>query len=272
MLKPQEAKTMFMSTLGLLLVTIFLPLFTGVVAAILSATGFKNVGMVALALALVWLGLLIWLIVKLWKIAPEVGVTPWASLWILLPFSGIFFVGMLFLEPLKYMADNKPVGERLPWTWALIKESWTVYYPSLKNTIRVSIYFLYLSLALGVYAALVQMFPLLGILQLFVSIGFWLGFAYFFIKLFFAVWEIEDGKKFNEEAVKNNYLSFIWVSVLSFLIIAGPFFLIMIISGLFALSLFIPVLGGSGAEVSNLIQLLQAKDELYWVEELFWVF
>lgn len=261
MLKPQEAKTKFASTLALLLVTILWPIFSTILAAILAAAGFESIGLLGLALTFIWLGLLIWLIVKFWKIAPEVGVSPWASLWILFPFSGIFLVSMFFLEPLKYIADNKPANERLPWTWDLIKESWAAYHPSLKSTIHTSVYFLYLGLAYGVFAAFVQMFPLLEILEFFVAIGFWLGFAYIFIKLFFVVWEIEDGKsvKSKDEAVKSNFSSFIWVAVLTFLISAGPFFLILIVTGLFALFLFVPVLGGSGPEVSNLVQLLQDK-------------
>jgi len=257
MLKSTDAKSMFMSTLGLLLITIFLPLFSGIVAAILFATGFKSVEFVSLALALVWLGLLIWLIVKLWKIAPEVGVTPWAFLWLFLPFAGVFIIAMLFLEPLKYTADNKPTSERLPLTWVLIKDSWKQFIGTFKLTINTSVYYLYLGLILGISGALVSFWPLWGLLHIVITIVALVAYFWITVKLFYEVLHLDEGKKLkgNEQNLATKKVGqYIWVGILIFLITAGPFLLLLLIGVAFAITSFLPILGGTGAELPTIME------------------
>jgi hypothetical protein len=260
MLKPAEAKSMFRGSLGLLLVIVLWPIFSGFIAGILGAIGFKSIELISLALAIIWLALFVWFIIKLWKIAPEAGVTPWAFLWIFFPVIGVFIIGMLFLEPLKYIADNRPAGERLPLTWGLIKDSWKSFFNTLKTTINTSIYFLYLGLGLGVSGALMGIWPMWGFIHFFVAIAAMLASLWISIKLFYVVLRLEDGKALKgdeKDLASKKFGSYIWVAILVALITAGPFILIMIIGGLFALSSILPLIGGTGAEISNIAELLQ---------------
>lgn len=260
MLKPAEAKSMFMSGLGLLLVIVLWPLFSGILTGILSAIGFKSMELISLALAIIWLALFVWFIVKLWKVAPEAGVTPWAFLWIFLPVIGVFLIGMLFLEPLKYIADDKPANKRLPLTWALIKESWKDFFGSLRTTINTSVYYLYLGLVLGISGALVGLFPIWGLLHFFIALAAVLASLWISVKLFYVIWRLEDGKapKGDEKDLATKKLGpYIWVAILVGLITAGPFLLIMIVAGLFVASSIFPVIGGSGAEISGIVEMIQ---------------
>lgn len=251
---------MLMGSLGLLLAIVLWPLFSGILAGVLAALGFESLELITLALAIVWLGLFIWFIVRLWKIAPEIGVTPWAFLWIFLPVVGVFIIGMLFLEPLKYIADNKSAGERLPLTWALIKDSWKFFFGSLKTTVNTSIYFLYLGLALGVSGALVSLWAPWGILHFFIAFAAMFASLWISIKLFYIVLRLDDGKtpKGDEkDLATKKFGSYVWVAILVALITAGPFLLILIIGGLFALSAFLPLIGGGGTEISSAVEILQ---------------
>jgi hypothetical protein len=260
MLKPAEAKSMFRSSLWLLLAIVFWPIISGIISGILAFVGFESLELIALALAIIWLALFVWFIAKLWKIAPETGVTPWAFLWIFLPVFGVFIVGMLFLEPLKYMADNKSASERLPLTWGLIKDSWKFFFNSLKTTINTSIYFLYLGLILGVSGALVGLWAPWGILHFFVAIAAMLASLWISIKLFYVVLRLDEGKapKGDEKDLATKKLGqYIWVAILVGLITAGPFLLIMVVAGLFAASSVLPFIGGSGAEISTMAEMLQ---------------
>ncbi len=260
MLKPAEAKSMFMSTLGLLLVIVVWPLFSGILSGVLVAIGFESLELVVLALAIIWLGLFVWLIAKLWKVAPEAGVTPWAFLWLFLPVVGVFLIGMLFLEPLKYMADNKPTGERLPLTWSIIKDSWKFFFSSLKTTVTTSIYFLYLGLILGVSGALVGLWAPWGALHFLISLAAMFASLWISIKLFYVVLRLDDGKasKGDEKNLATKKLGqYVWVAALVGLITAGPFLLILIVGGLFVASSLLPFIGGTGAEISNIAEMLQ---------------
>jgi hypothetical protein len=260
MLKPAEAKSLLTGSLGLLLAIALWPIFSGILAGVLAALGFESLGLIALALAIVWLGMFVWLIVKLWNIAPHVGVTPWAFLWLFFPVGGIFIIGMLFLEPLKYIADNKPAGDRLPLTWVVIKDSWKFFFSSLKSTVNTSIYFLYLGLALGVSGALVSLFPLWGVLHFFIALAAMFASLWISIQLFYVVLRLDDGKapKGDEkDLATKKFGAYVWVAILVTLITAGPFFVILIIGGLFAMSSFLPLLGGSGTEITSVLELLQ---------------
>ncbi|MBD3281950.1 hypothetical protein GF391_04365 [Candidatus Uhrbacteria bacterium] len=262
MLKPAEAKQKFMSSLGLLLVIVLWPLLSGIIAGVLSYIGFESLDLITLILAVIWLALFIWFIVMLWKIAPEVGVTPWAFLWIFLPVVGVFLIGMLFLEPLKYIADNKPANERLPLTWDLIKQSWKDFFASLKTTINTSIYYLYIGLALGVSGALVGIWAPWGIGHFLLAIASMLASIWISIKLFYVVWRIDDNKspKGDEQQLATQQLwPYIGVVLLVALITAGPFLLILLVGGMFALSSLLPLLGGTGAEMTAMIDNLQAN-------------
>ncbi|MDF1497045.1 MAG: hypothetical protein P1P90_03210 [Patescibacteria group bacterium] len=260
MLKPAEAKSSFMSSLGLLLIVVAWPLFSGILAGVLAAIGFESLELVALALAILWLGLFVWLVVKLWKIAPEVGVTPWAFLWIFLPMAGIFIIGMLFLEPLKYIADNKPAGERLPLTWSLLKESWDLFTKNIKTITKTSIYFLYIFLAVGVYSALSVLWSPLSLIAFFVILAAMMAFAWVMIKLIFVMNRLDDGQSLKgdeQQLASGKFWSSIWVMLLSFFISTGPLVALGVIAFLFLLASFLPFIGGTGAELTDMVQVLQ---------------
>lgn len=259
MLKPEEAKSLFRTTLTILITNIVWPLIAGIAAGV-AAVMEMSMGLVSLTLVIIWLALLIWLIVQLFKAAPHAGVTPWAFLWLLIPVVGVFLIGMLFLEPLKYIADNKPAGERLPLTWSLIKESWKFFYSSLQQTIKTSVYFLYVALILGLSAAITILWTPWTILHGLLGITAALATLWIGIKLFLEIAALESDKNVSgKESSQASSLfgSYLWVTILVALITIGPLLLVLALFFMFSLSSIIPALGGSGAEMTNLIDSLR---------------
>jgi|GEM_PF-885268 len=166
MLDALQAKKLFRQNLALLLVTVFWPIAGGLLTILIGALKILSFGQAAAIMGVIWLALIIFLIVRFWMSAQHVGTTPWASLWILVPGWGIFITAMLFLEPLKYLADNKPQNQRLPLTWPLIKQSVDFYFKNIQNLIKTSVWLLYLSLGIGVATFLTAMWSPFVILLL----------------------------------------------------------------------------------------------------------
>jgi len=211
--------------MALILAGLLWPFAGLVLTAILSAVGVKYMGLVLLAVLFVWLALFVWLFVRLWQTAKELGVTPWVTLWLLLPVFGLFFIGMLILEPLKYTADAKPAGRRLPLTWTLIKETWKFYARHFKVSLKTAIWYLYLFLGLGlVYALLNFLSPNLTKLWPYVLflpstlVGLWI-----MLNLLNRTALLEkDGSGSAKLVGLRTYLSFLWVTILTVLISMGP--------------------------------------------------
>ncbi len=260
MLKPAEARQALMSNLGILLVLVFWPLFTAVISGILNIIGFESTWMIGLALVLIWLGALVWFIIRLWKLAPELNVSPYASLWLLLPFVGVFFVAMLFLEPLKYISDNKPAAKQLPLTWSLIKESWKLYNTNFKLLIKSAVGFIYLGLILGASAGLASVWTVWSIMHLVISILSIFATMWISIKIFFTVAQLDEGKapKGNESQLANkNFWQYFIVGLLVIIITIGPFATILVLTGIAATFLAAPMFGGDPTMASNTLQSLQ---------------
>ncbi len=260
MLKPAEAKQALMSNLGILLVLVFWPLVTAIISGVLNIIGFEGTWMIGLALILAWLGAFIWFIVRLWKLAPEINVSPYASLWLLLPFVGIFFVAMLFLEPLKYISDNKPANKQLPLTWRLIKESWQIYNVNFKVLIKSAIGFIYLGLILGASAGLATVWPLWNIMHLVISLSSLFATIWISIKIFYTAAQLEEGKtpKGNESQLANkNFWQYFIVGLLVLLITAGPLAATAVLIGIISIAFTAPMFNGDPTAASNILQSLQ---------------
>ena len=258
MLNPTEAKSMFRKNLLLLLAVILWPFAAGIIFIISYAVNFKSFALLGLGFFAIQLVLLIWLIVSLWKSAFDAEVTPWAFLWIFLPFFGPFIIGMLFLEPLKYKADNLPAGKRLPLTWGLIKETWAFTYKNYQPLIKTSVWFLYLFLIYGASTVLSSVWLPYSIIHFFV---FWvvIGFMiYFSIKLFLEVMAIETGKNLNNkegELVKKLYGPSLWVIFLAFVVAMLPFFVIMVLGLVLIVSQISSLIQGTSEELGALFML-----------------
>ena len=180
MLDALQAKKLFRQNLALLLVSVFWPIAGGLLTALIGGFNILNFGQAAAIMAVIWLALIIFLIVRFWMSAQHVSVTPWASLWILVPVWGVFITAMMFLEPLKYIADDKPQNQRLPLTWPMIKDSVEFYFKNIPNLIKTSVWMLYVSLGIGVatfLATLWSPFAIILIATYIVAIGLsvWIG-------------------------------------------------------------------------------------------------
>jgi len=233
MLDSLQAKSSYKSLLIWLIIAIIWPLITGSLMILAAAVNFGNYGLIAGLSGFVYIGLIVWLLVRFWKLAPEVGTSKWASFWLLLPFFGLFIIGMLFLEPLKYASDNKPADRRLPSSWKMIKESLSFFSQNLNKFTKTSIWFIYIALIIAVSSAITMVYPLFGILHFLVMIAviilsFWVSY-----KLFLEVSKLEGGKPLDgtEGQVAQNRLgSYVWTSFLLGLIVAGIPILAFIIS------------------------------------------
>jgi len=149
MLDALQAKKLFRQNLTLLLVSVFWPVVGTLLTALLGGLNILSFGQAAAVMGVIWLALFVFLIVRFWISAQHASVTPWAGLWILIPGWGIFITAMLFLEPLKYIADDKPQNQRLPLTWPMIKDSVEFYFKNIPNLIKTSVWMLYISLGIG---------------------------------------------------------------------------------------------------------------------------
>ncbi|MFZ6015781.1 MAG: hypothetical protein ACOYUZ_05535 [Patescibacteria group bacterium] len=263
MLKPEEAKKLFRTSLAILIANLVWPLFAGALTGIAAAAN-MSMGLVGLTLGVIWLALLIWLIVQIFKIAPHVGVTPWAFLWLLIPVVGVFIIGMLFFEPLKYAADNKPAGERLPWTWELIKETWNFYVKTLRITIKTSVLVLYILLVLGLSTLIGMIWPFWWLVHVPLNIIAGLAMMWVTIKLLLETIQLEAGKQLTgreKEQTNQNFGSYFWISILMYLIIGGPFIVLVIIF-MMSLAGIAPALGGTGAEMTNVLEYIETHTYL----------
>lgn len=248
MLDPIQAKQKFRTTLTILLVSVFWPFIATLLGTLLSLAGVKNMGVGVLLLLVIWLGLFIWLFVQCWRLAPEVGVTPWATLWLFVPFVGIFIIGMLFLEPLKYMADGKPENKKLPRTWDLIKQTWKLYVETFKESVKVSIYFLYASIISGVIIALsVYLGASYELMALIMAIPLALANLWISILVFHRLAALESGQTIYQplKASWRKWLSYIWLLIEILVFSAGP----MLIA--FGIVLLASVLAGNWQSIAG---------------------
>jgi hypothetical protein len=221
MLDVTTAKKTFRQTLALLLVTIFWPIVMGLFLIIAAIISEQSVTAVSAIFSIAWLVLFVWLIVKLWKIGPQVGVSSWGALWLLFPVLGIFIVGMLFLEPLKYIADKS----NLPLTWNLIKDTWHEFNKYLKPSINSAMWLLYGSLILGAVMLLSAIWPIFYALYAIAAAGYIALTLWVSMKIFLAMYNLDtDGKVKGDEGKISlkNFWSMIWIAILTILIVAGP--------------------------------------------------
>ncbi len=232
MLNQNDAKQKFRTTLGVLLLSIIWPVIGLILFPVLSLAGVKNNGIGVLLYLIVWLALFIWVFIQCWRLAPELGVTPWAALWLLMPFFGVLLVGMLFLEPLKYIADGKPENKRLPRTWELIKQSWNLYVTTFKDSIKVSLYFLYVTIISGIIAALAVYFgATYEIVSIVLVLPLALANAWVTVMIFHRVASLEAGQTNYQPLTASwrQWLSYIWLAIEIIIFSAGPFILAALI-------------------------------------------
>jgi hypothetical protein len=242
MLDQNQAKRKFRATLAVLLVSIFWPFLATVLTLLLTAAGVKNMGIGILFFLIIWLGLFIWLFVQCWRLAPEVGVTPWAALWILFPFFGIFLLGMLFLEPLKYMADGKPENKRLPRTWDLVKQAWKLYTETFKDSVKVSLYFLYIAIVSGIISAVAVYFGAnYELVSVIMVLPLALANVWVSVLVLHRLVSLEAGQSTYEPLKESwrKWLSYIWLAIEIIVFAAGP----MILAGI--ITIVLAVLVGS---------------------------
>jgi phage shock protein PspC (stress-responsive transcriptional regulator) len=232
MLNQTQAKQKFRTTLAVLLVSIIWPVIGLVLFPILALAGVKNMGVGVLLYLIVWLALFIWLLIQCWRLAPEVGVTPWASLWLLFPFFGTLIISMLFLEPLKYLADGKPENKRLPQTWDLVKQTWKLYTETFKDSAKVSLYFIYVSIVSGIIAALAVYFGMAyELVSLIMVLPLALANAWVTVLIFHRVASLEAGQTSYQPLKESwrNWLSYLWLAIEIIVFSAGPFILAALI-------------------------------------------
>ncbi|MDD5725988.1 MAG: hypothetical protein PHC53_01060 [Patescibacteria group bacterium] len=244
MLDQTQAKLSFRTTLSLLLAAVFWPVVAIFIASLLAMLNVKNLSLILILMIVIWLALFVWLFIQCWKLAPEAGTTPWATLWIFLPFFGIFIVSMLILEPIKYLADNKPADKQLPTTWKLIKETWKFYTENFKASVKISLLFLYTYIVVGAIMAVVAYFKPLWVntfpLILIIPLG--IMSAWITLKLLHQTAAQESGQVL--EPLKNSgrkLLSFIWIFIEMMVFSAGP---LILVNAIFSLT-FVMIVGWS---------------------------
>lgn len=252
MIDKNKAKSKFRLILILLIVGFFWPIIGLILGLLADLAGLDNTGVIVLALTFAWLALFVWLFIELWKSASEVGVSPWASLWVFFPVAGIFLVGMLILEPLKYQADDKPENQRLPYTWSLIKETWLAYVDNFKTSLKISHWFIYLFTALGILTGLTAYFkpdwvPIVaGLLIIPVVIGsLWISLL--LLKQQIAL-ENKETLVLDIKTNNRDLASYLLIILLTTLIAAGPLFLSVFM-------VMIPIFAGSWNDVITMFQM-----------------
>lgn len=237
----------FQKTLVLFLTTLIWPLIGGGILAFLSGIGIPGLKATGILLALIEIGLILWLCLTFWKLAPEVKTSPWATLWIFFPVWGAFITAMLFLEPLKYQSDKKPTSKKLLLSWPLIKETISQYMEILPKAIKTSAWFIYLAFITGVTGILGIVWPFLNPLTVLITavtmiFGFWVT-----IKLFIEIADLEAKKtpsKKTGDFAKKNFLSYIWVLILNMFFVFGIPLLLLLSTALIG-----AILGLSGLHV-----------------------
>lgn len=252
MIDKNQAKSKFRLILILLIVGFFWPIIGLVLGLIADFAGLGNTGVIVMTLTFVWLALFVWLFVELWKGASGVGVSPWASLWVFFPVAGIFLVGMLILEPLKYTADDKPENQRLPYTWSLIKETWLAYVDNFKTSLKISHWFIYLFTALGILTGLTSYFIPDWLPWVVFSLMIPIAIGSIWISLMLLKQQISlENKELPVTNLKNNnrdLLSYLLIVLLMILIAGGPLFV--------AITLVIaPIFTGSWNDVATMLQM-----------------
>lgn len=249
MLDQTQAKQKFRATLTMLLVAILWPFIGILLSVLLTAVGVKNMGLGVLLFLIVWLALFIWLFIQCWRLAPEVGVTPWAALWILLPFIGIFLIGMLFLEPLKYLADGQPENKKLPRTWDLIKQTWKLYTDTFKDSVKTSLYFLYVAIVCGLIAAIsVYLGVSYELMAIILALPLALANLWVSLLVFHRVAALEAGQTPYQPLAASwrKWLSNLWLAIEILVFAAGPMVLALLVV------LVISILAGNWQSVASL--------------------
>ncbi|MFA6161082.1 MAG: hypothetical protein WC766_02765 [Patescibacteria group bacterium] len=235
MLNQTQAKQKFRSTLVLLLVGVLWPLIGGLIAAGLTMVGFQSTGLVILFELLVWLALFVWLFITFWQLAADLKVSPWGALWLFLPVVGVLIVSMLFIEPLKYLADGKPETKQLPRTWDLVKDSWKLYTDTFKDLAKTSLWFLYVAIVFGAIAAVASYFASSAylIVTYFLVIPMILTNLWITLAVFKHLIALEQGDKTYSEPILNSWrtaVSYLWLGIETIVFGAGPFILVIILT------------------------------------------
>lgn len=225
MLQPEQAKSKFRNLLLWLALALLWPMLALVIATVFGVAGFKSMGILLIALGLIWLAIFVWLVVFLWRLSPHVQVTPWASLWVLFPWLGVFLVGMLYLEPLKYIRDDKPADKRLPSTWGLIKDSFRFFYKTLGDSSKTTIWYFYISLAIGVSAGLTTLWAPYVVLHFIFALALTVMTAWVSVKLLLELAARESGgepKGDEGETSKKSLAAYFAMALQVMLITIGP--------------------------------------------------
>lgn len=227
MIDQTQAKKQFRNLLLLILAGLLLPKI-GIAAAITAAVlGSDFAPVLGLVTILLWLGLFIWIFAALWKTGGKIGVTSWAALWIFFPFFGVFIIGMLFLEPLKHLADGLPAEKRLPLTWDLIKDTWAFYGNNLGKTYKISVYYIFVSI---LHAAILAPAYYFGMTQYAIAsvvavVPISLGSIWVSLLLLSQIRSLEEGTSYQPMPPKEGLTKsglFLLTALLSALVSAGP--------------------------------------------------
>lgn len=206
---------------------------------------------------LTWIGLWVWLLIKLWKTGPLVGMSSWDMLWIFFPFFGKLIIAMLFLEPLKRIADNKPPEKTLPLTWNLIKDTWRSYIENFNKTFKTSWLFIIVSIIQGTILAPAYYFGEIPyiIASVAVVIPLVMGNIYLTLMVFSHVKSLEENNPYQPPQPKDTIrqaLSFLWIGLLIVVIAALPLMLaIGLIFGGIALQTY--SLGGNALQITLIV-------------------
>lgn len=233
MLQPDQAKTTFRNILIWLGVAIFWPMLAIVIATLLGIADFNYMNLALIALGLIWLAIYIWIVIYLWKLSPEVGITPWASLWYLAPWLGTFLVGMLYLEPLKYIGDNKPQEKRLPATWGLIKDSMVFSIKNFKKFSKTAVWYLYVALGTSLSAVLALFFTPYFFIHFLLMIGMVVFTAWVTIKLILEIAALDNAHEpqgDESETSKKSLVEYFALTLLIMVITAGPLIASVVVS------------------------------------------
>jgi len=261
MLQPEQAKKRFRNILLWMLASLVWPVVALMVVAVMGMFGVKSLWITMGIAGLAWLAIFVAMVVSLWRTAADVEVTPWASLWVLVPWMGYFLVGMLFLEPLKYMYDGKPADKKLPGTWGLIKESFKFAYADLKPASKTTIWYVYLALATGVSASLTVIWMPYAIVHFFVVLALAVFTAWVSIKLFLEISARESGnapKGDEGELSKRGILPYFVTAFLTMLITVGPMFAAILVSLVIVTIAGIGISAMSGTSSPNMLGILAA--------------
>lgn len=259
MLQPEQAKTTFRNILIWLGVAIFWPMLAIVIATVLGVADFNYMNLALIALGLIWVAINVWIIIYLWKLSPEVGITPWASLWYVTPWLGTFLVGMLYLEPLKYIGDNKPQDKRLPATWGLIKDSMVFSLKNFKKYSKTAVWYLYIALGTSLSAVLALFFSPYFFIHFLLMIGMVVFTAWVTIKLMLEIAALDSAREpqgDEGQTAKMSLVEYFALTLLIMVITAGPLIASVVVSLVLMAGAGLGMTLASGKSSAGLLQMM----------------